>query len=111
MDMTPGATQPIVDAIAMARGDGRILLAGLKGRRPVEIMSDMLIMKRLSILTGPGSTPDAMARAAEVLNAGGFPTEALRGEVYTLDQLDEALAMLDRNIEGRDAVRINLVHL
>ena len=51
-----------------------------------------------------------LARAAEVLNAGGFPTAALRGEVYTLDQLDEALSMLDRKTEGRDAVRINLVH-
>jgi hypothetical protein len=51
-----------------------------------------------------------MARAAEVLNTGGFPTAALRGEVYTLDELDEALLMLDRKIEGRDAVPINLVH-
>ena len=104
------ATQPIIDPIAMARGDGRILLAGLKGRRTVEIISDRLIKKRLSILSGPGSTPETMARAAEVLNTGGFPTAALRGEVYTLDELDEALLMLDRKIEGRDAVPINLVH-
>jgi threonine dehydrogenase-like Zn-dependent dehydrogenase len=87
-----------------------ILLAGLKNLQPVEIVSDKLIMKRLSLLSGPGSTPETMERSAEILNAGDFPTAALCGEVYTLDQLDEALAMLDRKIEGRDAVRINLVH-
>ena len=110
MELTALATQPVADAIAMAQFGGRILLAGLKDSRPVEIVSDEIVFKSLRIVGGSGSTPQTMDRAGEVLNSGTFPTAALLGETYTLDGLDEALQMLERKIEGRDAVRVSLVH-
>mgnify|MGYP000486425835 CR=1 FL=1 len=41
---------------------------------------------------------------------GSFPTAELLGETYGLDQLDDALAMLQRKDPARDAVRVGLVH-
>lgn len=110
MELTALATQPVADAVAMAAFGGRILLAGLKDERPVEIISDHVVFKSLRIVGGSGSTPQTMDRAGEVLNSGTFPTAELLGETYALDSLDEAMAMLERRVEGRDAVRVSLVH-
>ncbi len=110
MELTAMATKPVADAIEMAAFGGRILLAGLKDEQPVEIISDHIVFKSLQIVAGSGSTPPTMDRAGAVLNSGTFPTAALVGETYSLDQLDEALEMLERKIPGRDAVRVGLVH-
>jgi threonine dehydrogenase-like Zn-dependent dehydrogenase len=110
MDLTALATKPVSDAIEMAQFGGRILLAGLKDERPVEIVSDRIVFKSLRLFGGSGSTPATMDRAGEVLNSGTFPTAELVGETYSLDELDEAMEMLERRAEGRDAVRVGLVH-
>ena len=110
MDLTALATTPVSDAIEMANFGARILLAGLKDERPVEIVSDHIVFKSLRIVAGSGSTPEAMDRAGEVLNRGTFPTAELVGETYTLDEIGEALQMLERRIPGRDSVRVSLVH-
>lgn len=110
MELTALAKKPVGDSIEMANFGGRILLAGLKDEQPVEIISDHIVFKSLRIIAGSGSTPDTMDRAGDVLNSGTFPTAELVGETYTLDDLDEALQMLERKIEGRDAVRVGLVH-
>ena len=110
MELTALATAPVADAITMAAFGGRVLLAGLKDERPVEIVSDHIVMKSLRIVGGSGSTAASMDRAGEVLNGGTFPTAALVRATYTLDELDEAMAMLERRVPGRDAVRVGLVH-
>lgn len=110
MELTAMATKPVADAVEMAAFGGRVLLAGLKDERPVEMVSDHIVFKSLTIRGGSGSTPETMERAGDVLNSGTFPTAELLGETYTLDELDEALQMLERRIDGRDAVRVSLVH-
>jgi threonine dehydrogenase-like Zn-dependent dehydrogenase len=110
MELTAMSTTPVSDAIEMAGFGGRILLAGLKDERPVEIVSDHIVVKSLRVIGGSGSTAATMDRAGEVLNSGTFPTAALVGDTYTLDQLDEAMQMLERRVRGRDAVRVGLVH-
>ena len=109
-DMAAEATATVPLAIEMAGFGGRILLGGLKGLAPVEIVSDQIVLKSLAIRGGAGGTRETMRRAAEWLNAGRLPTEKLRGESFPLERYDEALALLERRLPGRDAVRVNLVH-
>ncbi len=71
MDLTALATQPVADAIEMAAFGGRILLAGLKDERPVEIVSDHIVFKSLRIVAGSGSNPQAMDRAGEAPEGRG----------------------------------------
>lgn len=110
MELTALATRPVHDAIEMARMGGRILLGGLKDEKPVEIVSDHIVFKALRLIGGSGGVPATFARAGEVLNSGTFPTAKLVGETYSIDQIDEAMRMLQRKIDGRDAVRVGLVH-
>ncbi|MAG33827.1 MAG: alcohol dehydrogenase [Deltaproteobacteria bacterium] len=111
VDMAPGSTATIPLAVELARPGGRILLAGLKHFAEVEgLVSDLIVLKDLSILGGAGMTPASHRRAAELLTTGRLPTALLRGEVYDLDRLDLALDMLARKVPGKDAVRVSLVH-
>jgi len=54
--------------------------------------------------------PDSMNTAVKYLNDGFVSTEALFGEVLTLDKFDEAMALLKREHPDRDAIRVTLVH-
>ncbi len=110
MELSAMATQPVSDSIEMARMGGRVLLGGMKDEKPVPIISDHIIMKSLRVLGGSGGTPQTFAKAGEVLNTGTFPTKVLLGETFSLDQIDDAMALLERKVPGRDAVRVGLVH-
>ncbi len=109
VDLTDAAVT-VGTCLELARMGGRVLWAGLKNMAQVALVSDLVPLKGLTVVGGAGSTPQSMRAAASILNQGGFPTEALLGEVFTLDEIDEAMALLTRTAPGRDAVRVGLVH-
>jgi threonine dehydrogenase-like Zn-dependent dehydrogenase len=109
VDLTD-APAPVGLALEAVRMGGRVLWAGLKNMAPVPVVSDLVPLKGLTVVGGTGSTAESMREAVAILNAGGFPTRALLGEVFTLDQIDEAMGLLTRTIPGRDAVRVVLAH-
>ena len=97
-------------ALDLAAMNGRVLLAGLKNMAPVELPSDLIVLK--------GLTADGRARLHAGVDAGrgrAAPRDArsrpqaLRGEVLTLDELDEAMALVARTGD-HDAVRVSLRH-
>ena len=63
-------------------------------------------MQRIHIHAGTDG--DHFRTAVDLLWQGKVPTADLVGEVFTLDGLDEALRLLDRRIDGRDAIRVGL---
>lgn len=109
MDISP-VTQTVPLCLDLVRFRGRVLLAGLKHHAPVELVTDRIVIAGLQVFGGSGFTPESMARAVELINSGAVDTAPLRGEVFDLDELDEAFALLTRTIPGRDAVRVGLLH-
>lgn len=109
VDLTDAAA-PVGLALQAVRMGGRVLWAGLKNMASVSVVSDLVPLKGLTVVGGSGSTAASMREAVDLLNAGGFPTRALLGEVFTLDQIDEAVGLLTRSLPGRDAVRVVLAH-
>jgi threonine dehydrogenase-like Zn-dependent dehydrogenase len=110
MDISPAAaTVPL--ALDLVAFRGTVLLAGLKHFAPVDgIVSDKIVVQGLRVLGGSGYTPATMARAVDLITEGTVDVSHLRGEVFGLDDLDEALALLARALPGRDAVRVTLEH-
>jgi threonine dehydrogenase-like Zn-dependent dehydrogenase len=47
-------------------------------------------------------------RACALINEGLVPTAALAGESFPLDRFEEAFALMERKVPGRDAVRFSL---
>lgn len=109
VDLADAATVTVKLAVEMATMNGRILLAGLKQMAPVELISDLIVLKSLTLTGGAGSTPASMRAAGELLRDHKLPTEALLGDTLTLDELDEAMALLTRT-GGRDSVRVAIRH-
>ena len=95
VDLTDAAA-PVGLCLELARQGGRVLWAGLKNMTPVTLTSDLVPLKGLTVVGGAGSTAQSMRKTGEVLNSGDYPTEALQGEVFTLDTLDHALSLLAR---------------
>ncbi len=109
VDLADRAVATVPLAIELAAQNGRILLAGLKQMAPVELVSDLIVFKGLTITGGPGGTAESMRAAGQFLRDRRLPTRALLGEVMTLDDIDEAMAVLSRTA-GRDAVRVSIKH-
>ena len=107
IDAASGSTSTVVQAMEMVRRGGTVVIGGLKDRKPVEgFISDWIPMRRIHILAG--TEGDHVQTAADLLWAGRVPTRDLLGDVFTLEQVGEALAVLDRKIPGRDAIRVSM---
>ena len=109
MDIADGSTATVTLAIEMAKSRGRVLLAGLKHSKPVQnFVSDTVVFKSLTIVGGSGFTPGSMRASVDLLAAGRIPTKELLGGVFTIDQIDQAIAYLSRSVPGEDRVRVGL---
>ena len=109
VDLAADTTVTVPLCLNLVRQGGKVLLAGLKNMAPVELISDLIVLKGLTVKGGSGSSYGSMEEAVAILNTGEFPTGPLLGEVFGIDQIDEAMAMLQRTAE-RDAVRVGLRH-
>jgi threonine dehydrogenase-like Zn-dependent dehydrogenase len=107
IDAAAGATITVVQGMQMVRRGGKVVIGGVKGRKPVEgFISDWVPLRGITIT--PGLPGDHATRAAELLAAGQVPTVDLLGDVFTIDTVGEAFDLLDRKIPGRDAIRVSL---
>jgi threonine dehydrogenase-like Zn-dependent dehydrogenase len=103
--------QTVPLSIELVRWNGRILLAGLKHYAPIpNLVTDMIVMKSLTIAGGSGFTPQSMARAVEMLETGEAKSDLVLGEVFSLDGIEEAMGLLARSDPDRDAVRVGIRH-
>jgi threonine dehydrogenase-like Zn-dependent dehydrogenase len=110
MEVTSMSTQAVQQAFEMVGFAGTVLLAGLKNNAPVELVTDDIVFRGLTVKGGAGSTGDSMTAAARLINEGNVPTEKLLGEVFTLDGFDEAMSLLKREHPERDAIRVTIRH-
>jgi threonine dehydrogenase-like Zn-dependent dehydrogenase len=105
------ATATVPQAVDLARSGGRILLAGLKHFAEIPgMVTDHIVLKSLQLQGGAGFTPASMAAAVALLEAGDVRADVVAGEVFDLDGIDDAMALLTRSVPGRDAVRVGLKH-
>ena len=110
MEVTSMSTQAVQQAFEMVGFAGTVLLAGLKNDAPVELVTDDIVLRGLTVKGGAGSTPDSMRAAAKLINEGNVPTDTLLGEVFTLDGFDEAMSLLKREHPERDAIKVTIRH-
>jgi 2-desacetyl-2-hydroxyethyl bacteriochlorophyllide A dehydrogenase len=105
------ATATVPMAVDLTRSGGRILLAGLKHFAEVPaLVTDHIVLKSLQLFGGAGFTPQSMAAAVGLIESGAVRADVVAGEVFDLDHIDDAMALLTRSVPGRDAVRVGLKH-
>ncbi|MFJ9380921.1 zinc-binding dehydrogenase [Streptomyces sp. NPDC101455] len=105
IDAASGSPATVNVAMGLVGNGGRIVVAGIKDH-PLDGLDTNAIPFR-GITIQPGAGLD-VARAVELINEGRVPTAELAGETFSLDDFEDAFALLDRMVPGRDAVRVSL---
>jgi threonine dehydrogenase-like Zn-dependent dehydrogenase len=94
LELTPMAAQPISDAIESARHSGRIVLAGLKGNKSIELVTDRLINKGQTVKGAFGVNADAYIEAIRIIESGRFPLEKMHSGRFELADTEIAIQEL-----------------
>jgi threonine dehydrogenase-like Zn-dependent dehydrogenase len=85
------------------------VLAGFKHGRAVDgLVTDRIILKKLTVQGVGGFTTTSMRAALALLASRRLDLTPLVGEVLTLERIPEAIALLSRQVPGRDAVRVSV---
>jgi threonine dehydrogenase-like Zn-dependent dehydrogenase len=105
------APQAVPLSLDLVRFRGTVLLAGLKHFQEIAgFVSDKVVVGGLRLLGGSGFTPESMSRAVALLEEGRVRTDVVAGEVFDLEHIEDAMALLARSDPTKDAVRVSLRH-
>jgi threonine dehydrogenase-like Zn-dependent dehydrogenase len=95
VDTTPHATQPVLDAVRMARPGGTIVLAGLKGPGGVPgFPTDEVAMRWQTIKGVRAVDRGSFQRAVRLLESGRLPVEQLHTHSFPLEDAADAVRAL-----------------
>jgi threonine dehydrogenase-like Zn-dependent dehydrogenase len=106
IDAASGSSASVPQAMQLARRGATIIIGGMKDRVPVEGLIIDWIHSRALTIFGGGYPGDHVKTSIELIRQGRVPTADLLGEVFPLEKAGEALALVDRKIPGRDAIRV-----
>jgi threonine dehydrogenase-like Zn-dependent dehydrogenase len=106
VDVTPVATQPILDAIEIVRFGGTVILAGVKGGPTAAIDNDKLVFGSITLKGVFTVTSPAYREAIRLLTRGGPPFERLHTASYPLERAAEAIQHLAGRLEGPPATNV-----
>ena len=109
LDLTPMAAQPVRDALNAVRWGGRVVLAGLKGRQPLELSTDLIINRALTVVGAFSVDSRGYAEAIRLIEAGRFPLERMHTHTFGLDDIGRAIETLAGEVPGEDAVHVAIV--
>jgi threonine dehydrogenase-like Zn-dependent dehydrogenase len=96
LDIVPDAPHTVVEAVDMTRSKGTVVLAGLKGDRPVpNFMTDNIVRKALTVKGAWGKRRQAYVDAIALMESGQYPLELLHtGKAFPLERAADAIATL-----------------
>ena len=106
LDLTPMATAPIQDAVDAVRWGGTIVLAGLKGGRKLELSTDQLVNKALTVKGAFSVDAAAYTDAIKLIESGKFPLEKMQTHKYGLDDVEHAIKLLAGEVPGEDGIHV-----
>jgi threonine dehydrogenase-like Zn-dependent dehydrogenase len=106
VDVTPVATQPIVDALQVVRRGGTVVLAGVKGGPKVQIDPDQLVWNSITVRGVFTVDSAAYREAIRLLEQGGAPFERMHTASYPLSRAEEAIHHLAGRTDGPPAVHV-----
>ncbi len=105
LDVSSYATAPVADSLDLVAAGGRIVLAGVKGFRPIpNFISDKIVLKEIQILGAIGVTSSGYASAIRFLESRRHPIEKMHTHNFGLRDAELAIKTLAREIEGDESI-------
>jgi threonine dehydrogenase-like Zn-dependent dehydrogenase len=109
LDLTPMALQPIQDAVDAVRWGGTIVIAGLKGGRKVELSTDQLVNKALTVKGAFSVDAAGYENAIKLIESGKFPLEKMQTHKFGLDDVEHAIQLLAGEVPGEDGIHVAIM--
>ena len=110
LDVSSGATDPILQGIDMVRKGGTFVVAGLKTHNALNgFHTDKLIFNEIAMLGVLSSEWEDTAKAIEILTRRWREFQVLCTHAYPVGEAETAVRLLGREIEdGPEPVHIHL---
>lgn len=110
LDVSMGATEPIIQAIEMVKKGGIVVVAGVKTHNALlNFYTDKLLFNEISMLGVLSSDWEDTAKAIELLQDKWRDLGKLCTHAYPLGQAETAVRLLGREIEdGPEPIHIHL---
>jgi threonine dehydrogenase-like Zn-dependent dehydrogenase len=110
VDVSSYATKPVADALSMVRPGGTVVLAGVKGFKPVDnFVSDLIVMKEIRITGAIGVTSSGYKAAIRVIESGRVPLERMHTHDFDLADASLAIRTLARQVPGDESIHSCLI--
>jgi threonine dehydrogenase-like Zn-dependent dehydrogenase len=105
VEVSAYAPEPIAEALYYVATGGRIVLAGVKGFKPVpDFISDLIVAKEITIKGAFGVTWPAYESAIRLIEAGEVPLAKMHTHDFPLEQAERAIQMLGGEIAGESSI-------
>ncbi|MFI5366401.1 MAG: zinc-binding dehydrogenase [Candidatus Binatia bacterium] len=105
VEVSAYAPEPVAEALYYAAAGGRIVLAGVKGFKPVPaFISDLIVAKEITTKGAFGVTSRGYASAIRVIESGRVPVEKMHTHDFALADAERAIQMLGGEIPGESSI-------
>ena len=105
VDVSAYATEPVAGALDYATQGGTIVLAGVKGMKPVpDFVSDKVVLKELRVQGAMGVTWDAYDAAVRLIESRSTPIATMHTHDFSLREAETAIRTLAREIPGEESI-------
>ncbi len=110
IDVSAYATRPVADALKMVRAGGKIVLAGVKGFKPVDdFISDYIVTKEIQILGAIGVTSKGYRAAINLIESRKVDLLKMHTHDFALPEAELAIKTLAREIEDDSSIHSCLI--
>jgi len=109
VDVSSYAVEPVRDALDLVAAGGTVVLAGVKGFRPIpDFVSDKIVMKEIRVHGAIGVTSSAYRSAIRLIESRRLPLERMHTHDFALRDAELAIRTLARQVPGEDAIHCTL---
>lgn len=105
VEVTAFAAEPVAEALYYAAAGARIVLAGVKGFKPVaNFVSDLAVVKEVTIKGAFGVTSKAYEAAIRLIESERVPLHLMHTHDFPLEAAEHALQLLGGEIPGQSSI-------
>lgn len=105
VEVSSNSTVPVAEALHYVATGGRIVLAGVKGFKPVaDFVSDLVVVKEIAIFGAFGVTSKSYSAAIRLIESGRAPLEKMHTHEFPLERAEEAIQTLAGELPGEGSI-------
>jgi threonine dehydrogenase-like Zn-dependent dehydrogenase len=105
LDVSSYSTTPVAEALDYVAPGGTIVLAGVKGFKPIpDFVSDKIVMKEIAVRGAIGVTSSGYRSAIQLLESGRHPLDRMHTHDFAIADAELAIRTLAREIPDEESI-------